>query len=200
MQKLGYIVSKRKIKDVVGFVEVVNSIDAIEDKTKPTLVIGLNEAKKLTDNFSILEKKINDNLYWTFGKTERRVDFDRDIDLFYENILKRSIDTIQYNYVNLLNFGYNRLKKLILFLQSDLDKHIYIYNDIVYIYYNNRVLGISLRLLKYNKIAISKIIGLLKKNNRNKLYYDDKCLSHKLKHIISNKKYVTPYFLSIFEC
>ena len=200
MQKLGYIVSKRKIKDVVGFVEVVNSGDAIEDKTKPTLVIGLNEAKKLSDNFSILEKKINDNLYWTFGKTERRVDYDRDIDLFYEEVLKRSIDKIQYNYINLLNFGYNRLKKLILFLQSEIDKHIYIYNDMAYVYYNNRVLGISLRILKYNKIAISKIIGLLKNNRSNKLYYDDKCLSYKLKRIINNKKYVTPYFLSIFEC
>lgn len=200
MQKLGYIVSKRKIKDVVGFVEVVNSVDAIEDKTKPTLVIGLNEAKKLSDNFSILEKKINDNLYWTFGKTERRVDYDRDIDLFYEEVLKQSIDKIQYNYINLLNFGYNRLKKLILFLQSEIDKHIYIYNDMAYVYYNNRVLGISLRILKYNKIAISKIIGLLKNNRSNKLYYDDKCLSYKFKRIISNKKYVTPYFLSIFEC
>lgn len=200
MQILGYIVSKRKINNTVGFVEVVNSIKAIEDSTKPVLVIGLNEAKKLTENFSILEKKINDNLYWTFGKTERRVDYDRDLEWFYGEVLRRSIDAIDYRYVNVIEFRYQRLKKLLLFLQSEVDKHIYICNDMVYVFYDKKVLGISLRLLRYNKIVSNKVIKLLYRQKKNKLYYNDKCLSLKLRQIISNKKYVTPYFLSIFEC
>lgn len=200
MQTLGYIVSKRKIRNVVGFVKVVDSIESIDDKTKPTLVIGLEEAKKTTDNFSILEKKINDNLYWTFAKTERRTDYDRDLELFCGEVLKRSIDNIKYVYVNILNLGYQRLKKLILFLQSNVDKHIYICNDMVYVYSGQKVFGVSLRLLRYNKIVSNKVIKWLYKQNKNKLYFNDKCLSFKLRQVISNKKYATPYFLSIFEC
>lgn len=200
MQKLGYIVSKRKIKDVEEFVEVVTSIDMVDDPTKPILVVGLNEAKKLTENFSILEKKIEENLYWTFGKTERRVDYDRDINTFYNYVLNKSVSNVQYTYINVLGYCYSRLKKLILFLQSNIDKYIYIYNEMMYIYYGNKVLGISLKMLRYNKISNAKVINLVKRNKNNRIYYSDKCLGLKLKQIISNRRYATPYFLAIFEC
>ena len=61
MQKLGAIVSKRAIKDVVGFVEVVKDIESVSDPTKPILVIGLEEAKKLGKEFSILNRKLDKN-------------------------------------------------------------------------------------------------------------------------------------------
>ena len=64
MKKLGYIVSKRKLKNVVDFVGVVNSIEDIEDPTKPFLIIGLNEAKEITPNFSILNKKLDEDVFW----------------------------------------------------------------------------------------------------------------------------------------
>ena len=54
MKKLGYIVSKKKIKNVVDFVGVVNSVEDIDDPTKPFIIIGLNEAKEISPNFSIL--------------------------------------------------------------------------------------------------------------------------------------------------
>ena len=57
MKKLGYIVSKKKIKNVVDFVGVVNSVEDVEDPTKPFIIIGLNEAKEIASDFSILNKK-----------------------------------------------------------------------------------------------------------------------------------------------
>ena len=65
MKILGSIVSKRKIKDVVGFVEVVNDISKVSDPTKPILIVGLSEAKKLISNFSILEKSVGGDIFWT---------------------------------------------------------------------------------------------------------------------------------------
>ena len=53
MKKLGYIVSKKKIKNVVDFVGVVNSVEDIDDPTKPFIIIGLNEAKEKSPNLSI---------------------------------------------------------------------------------------------------------------------------------------------------
>ena len=94
MRKLGTIVSKRKINDVVGFVEVVNDITEVNNPTKPILVIGLNEAKKLKEDFCILEKELDKDLFWTFGKTEKRNDHEKDIDKFYEYILNKEIENI----------------------------------------------------------------------------------------------------------
>ena len=96
MQKLGTIVSKRAIKDVVGFVEVVKDMESVNDSTKPILVIGLEEAKKQGKEFSILNKRLDNNLFWTFGKTERRTDHERDIQNFYEYVLNKSIKNILF--------------------------------------------------------------------------------------------------------
>ena len=55
MKKLGYIVSKRKINNIVDFVGLVDDVSKIEDPTKPFIIVGLNEVKDLP-NFSILNK------------------------------------------------------------------------------------------------------------------------------------------------
>ena len=79
MKALGSIVSKRKIKDTVGFVEVVNDIKEVSGQTNPILIVGLDEAKKIASNFSILNKKIDNNVFWTFGKTEKRDEHEKDV-------------------------------------------------------------------------------------------------------------------------
>ena len=87
MKKLGYIVSKRKIKNVVDFVGLVNSVEDIEDPTKPFIIIGLEEAKEIAPNFSILNKVLDTDVFWTFGKTERRTEHERDLENFYKYVL-----------------------------------------------------------------------------------------------------------------
>ena len=101
MKKLGYIVSDKKINNVKGFVEVVNDI-SLADTTKPVLLVGLENAKKNINNFSILNKKANDNLFWTIKKTEKRVDFENDIDYFYNYIINNISRNIKYYYINIL--------------------------------------------------------------------------------------------------
>ena len=102
MKKLGYIVTDRKINNVKDFVEVVNDI-SLTDSTKPVLLVGLENAKKNIENFSILNKKVNDNLFWTFKKTEKRVDFENDINYFYNYIIYNITRNIKYYYINILN-------------------------------------------------------------------------------------------------
>ena len=88
MKTLGYIISKRTIKEKVNFVEVVDNIEKIDDPTKPFIIIGMNEAKKLVDDFNALEKQLDEDVFWTFSKTERRVDYERDLENFYDYILE----------------------------------------------------------------------------------------------------------------
>lgn len=197
MNILGSIVSKRKIKENIGFVEVVNDINSVDDKTKPILIIGYNEAKSIYPNVSILDKRICDNVYWTFGKTEKKYEYDKDIKLFYEFVVKYALKDINYYYINILKLKYNNIKKIINILNNNKIKYIYINNNIIYIYYNNYILGLSLEMTDYLGIDRTKIINKIRKNKNNIIKYSDSFLDLSLKKVINNKKYVMPYFMSI---
>ena len=199
MKKLGYIVSKKKIKNVVDFVGVVNSVEDIDDPTKPFIIIGLNEAKEISPNFSILNKVLDVDVFWTFGKTEKRTEYERDLKKFYKYVIDKYINNIKYYYINILNLKYNKIKKLYNIITSNDKKYIYTSNDMLYIFYDNNILGISLRILKYLKIDIKKIFKLLYKNKNNIIYNTDSFLTNEMKKVITNKKYVIPYFISILE-
>lgn len=196
MQKLGYIVSDRKINNVKGFVEVVNDI-SLADLTKPTLLVGIDLARSNVKNFSILDRRNNGNLFWTFKKTERRVDFESDIDYFYKYIINNIIYNIKYYYINILKLKYSKIKKLYNILFSSEKKYIYISNNMIYILYNGIVLGISLSIMEYMRIPPEKIIKKLYSNKNNVICTDASECVKSVKHEIGNKKYVVPYFMSI---
>lgn len=196
MQKLGYIVTDRKIKDVKDFVGVVDDI-SLADPTKPVLIVGIDLAKKYIENFSILDKKVNDNLFWTFKKTEKRVDFENDINYFYNYIIYNISRNIKYYYINILDLKYNKIKKLYNILFSGERKYIYISNNMFYILYNDAVLGISISILEYIKIDIKKIFKKLYSNKNNIICTNASDCVKSIKTEIGNKKYVIPYFMSI---
>ena len=199
MRKLGTIVSKRKINDVVGFVEVVNDITEVNNPTKPILVIGLNEAKKLKEDFCILEKELDKDLFWTFGKTEKRNDHEKDIDKFYEYILNKEIENIKYYYINFFKLRYNKIKNILNIINNENNKYIYINKNIIYIYYSNYIIGISLTVLEYLGIDKKKIFHRLKRNPKNIIQYQTPFLTDKMRKVVNNKKYIIPYFMSLQE-
>ena len=199
MRKLGTIVSKRKINDVVGFVEVVNDITEVNNPTKPILVIGLNEAKKLKEDFCILEKELDKDLFWTFGKTEKRNDHEKEIDKFYEYILNKEIENIKYYYINFFKLRYNKIKNILNIINNENNKYIYINKNIIYIYYSNYIMGISLTVLEYLGIDKKKIFHRLKRNPKNIIQYQTPFLTDKMRKVVNNKKYIIPYFMSLQE-
>lgn len=196
MKKLGYIVTDKKINNVKDFVGVVNDI-SLTDPTKPVLLVGLENAKKNIENFSILKKKVNDNLFWTFRKTEKRVDFENDINYFYNYIINNITKNIKYYYINILNLKYNKIKKLYNILFSNERKYIYISNNMLYILYNGSVLGISISILEYIKIDTKKFFRKLYSNKNNIICTNASDCVKSIKAEIGNKKYVVPYFMSI---
>lgn len=197
MSSLGYIISDTKIKNLKGFVEQVNDV-SLADLTKPTLFVGIENAKKNIKDFSILDKKYGDNIYWTYKKTEKRVEFEDDIEKFYNNIIYNISCNIKYYYINIYNLRYNKIKKLYNILFSDKGKYIYISNEMIYLLYkDNIILGISLNLLEYIKIKKEKILNKLYSNKNNIICTDvSKCVKA-IRNEIGNNKYVVPYFMSI---
>ena len=112
-------------------------------------------------------------------------------------MLESAIKDIKYYYVNLLTIKLNSVKKLINILNNGDKKYIYISNNIFYVYYNNYILGVSLDITSWLNISKKKILSKLHSNPNNIISYSDAFLSYDIKRIINNKKYVTPYFMSI---
>lgn len=200
MFTLGYIISERKITNIKGFVECVKDI-SLADSTKPILIVGYKNAKTfLGDNFDILNKKISDKMFWTFNKTERRIDFDEDIKNFYQFCIDNIINNIKYYYINIINLKYNKIKKLYNILLSQEKKYIYINDGMIYFYFmDNKILGISLRILKYCGISVKKIISKLKLNSSNIIVNSSNPFVRSVKKEIINKDYIVPFFLKINE-
>lgn len=195
MKTLGYIVSDRKLKNIDGFVEQVNDIE-LADSTKPILLVGWKKAKENENYTSILEKKLDDNLYWTFNKSESRVDFENDLENFYNIIYNNILKNINYYYINIFKLKYSNIKKIYSILFSNKVKNIYISNNMIYVLYKTNVLGISIDILKYCNINTKKIIERIKSNPNNIIYEDDNKLIFKLVKRLGNKKYAVPYFIS----
>lgn len=195
MKVLGYIVTEHKMKGIENFVEQVNSIE-LADSTKPILLISWKNAKKHPKYTNILDRKLDDNLFWTFSKSENRSDFERDLEKFYNFIFTNFTNTVTYYYVNILKLHYNKLKKLYNIINSNIVKNIYINNRMVYIpFQNDKILGISLQILSYCGIKQSKVLSRIFKNSNNKQVDSTDKNTIKLERKLGDKKYVIPFLV-----
>lgn len=198
MEKLGYIISNTKIRGIADFIELTTDPSYFNTK-KPVLIVGLETARATVPNFSILKKNSEKDKFWTFGKTERRVDYERDVEKFYRYVIERHVEKIKYYYVDITKLSPRKIKNFLNILKSPTNKHIYIYGDMLYLYHEEYVLGISLKMLKYAGINTEKHLKRIYKNKNIKFYYDDKVLNPYIRQYSKNKKYLVPFFLSLME-
>lgn len=198
MKKLGYLISQRKLREVADFIEITDDINKF-DEDSPAIIIGLENARKAIKNFSILKKNPYKNKFWTFDKNERRSDFNTDIEKFYNYVLSSNINAIKYYYVDILTLSKEKVKNLLKILSSSDDKYIYVYKEMLYLYHKNYILGISLSLLKYCNKDVKKLLKKVSKNKATKIYYSDANISAQMRQYAKNKRYITPYFLSLVE-
>lgn len=200
MNKLGYVISDNIIKEKNDFVGYVKDISEA-DPTKPILYIGYKKAKKVEGYKNILDKKINDNTFWTFKKTESRSDYEIDLEKFYIYIINNILYNINYYYINIIYIKYNKLKKLynILFNYTK-QKYIYISKNMIYFQYEDNTYGISLNLLEYMGINQKKILQRIRSNRSNIIIYDNNEKVHKiLKEIGYDNRYAVPYLMEKLE-
>ena len=67
---LANIITKTKLK-VSSFFNITSDFNSV-DKNIPTLIIGWKETKELFPNQNILDNRIDEYIYWTFSKREKR--------------------------------------------------------------------------------------------------------------------------------
>lgn len=125
--------------------------DAIEGV--PTLIIGKSKAESVIDNFDINRKAYDGGLFWTFGRRERRWEYEDDIAMFEKTCIRFMSDRVKYKYVDILSFTRGRLKSLLTYLLSEKAKNIGITDNEGFLFVQESgsmtVLGVSLSLASY---------------------------------------------------
>jgi len=196
---LGNIVTQIDFKTNQLF-KIVNNLGEIE-KELPTLIIGWEFTKLIFNENkpSILEKQISDNLYWTFTKKERRVDFEEDYKKFIEICLENINDKINYNFVNILMSKQSILKNIISKLTSSTICYIYIKNNsFIYIFDGFEITGVDFNAIDFIKIDRKKIYRILY-SNKNDVFFNTDFLPKEIKEKIINRNRLVPYLKTIFD-
>lgn len=198
MEKLGYIISNTKIKGVDDYIEVTTD-PSYFTSDKPSLLVGLELARSNIKNFSILNKNPEKNKFWTFAKTEKRTDYERDLNKFYKYVLTSLIDNVKYYYVDLTRINKTKIKALLNILSNDSVKYLYFYKEMLYLYHEGYILGVSLQMLRYMGFNVDKRIKKILKNKANKTFFNDKSINLSIKQYAKNKRYLIPFFLSLSD-
>src|ERR1035441_5178423 len=107
---LGNIISEQPVKQN-GLFFITNNLENV-NREIPTLVIGWDFSKRIFNGskLSILDKKIDKNISWTFTKKEKRVDYEKDLKFFMKNSLLSAENRFKYQYVNALTEKYETFK------------------------------------------------------------------------------------------
>ena len=154
---VGNIVTSSIIKE--DNFKICKDLDSINHDL-PTLIIGWSNAKELIrEEISIIHKKINDNLYWTFSPKERKVDYDKDIINFKKRCYNKIGNNIPYVYLDILHGKLHINKRIIQKIYTLSDAVSYVSkNNMLYIFGENIIFGVDLNMCELIGINKEKII------------------------------------------
>ena len=186
MKTLGYILSDRKIRDIEPFVTQIKTLEEAKESL-PILIVGWDAAKAHSGYKSVIERSLGNSIYWTFKKTESRVDFEADLKNFYNKIVSSFTETLKYEYVNPHYLTEERIKKMLEYVNSGVCRCIYLSNDMLYIPCKERVIGVSLRVCEYCKKDVEWMISEISKSG--KLVTDRNIEDKSVFKWFQNKKY-----------
>jgi hypothetical protein len=154
------IVTKTNL-NIDKYFNIVQSIDEIIDDL-PTLVIGWDIVKTINPNADFIDKKLSNNIYWTFKKTERRDIFEEDLYYFIKHSYNLLIKNIEYIFIDLILFSDSELKATFKKIKKSPKVIGYKYNNMLYLYTNKTIYGFDLKLLKYLDLDSDKTIEKIK--------------------------------------
>ena len=171
MKKIGNIIVSSPNSKVDDCYNKFLSLSNV-DNNLPTMIIGLKNAKQNIENFSIFKQEYRNNmLWWTFSKTEKRSDYDKDMQKFYEVCINNIINNIKYHNININELTYSKIKKLIEYIINNYKKIYYIDNNkFIFIYdieKTKSIYGISLNTCAFYGISKEKILKMIADNQNN---------------------------------
>lgn len=149
MKKIANILTDKK----TVFPEYYNVVKEKENLIKdiPTLVIGWDFTKMNYPEAKIVEWKINENTFWTFGNREKRDEYEQRVEKFGSIAVDRFVKSIKYIPVNIMTSSKEEKIELNNYVEGMEEKEIYLSNNMAYIYIPSMktVYGIYLREIEY---------------------------------------------------
>lgn len=170
------------------------------DKSLPTLIIGYNEAKQMINGFNILKKGYPEQkLWWTFSKMEKRTDYDKDIEEYYNVLINEMTKTVEYVLCDILTLSKEEKKKLWKYLSSNRNKLVYNhFNKFLFVYDKelNKVFGLSLSTCRYLGCDTNNLINKLKVIPNNRVISDFNSYPNEIKRKLQDNIH---YMLPLYE-
>ena len=192
---LGRIITKSKNVETVDFVDVTSDKALAINCTIPTLVVGKKNIQEIVgaENVHYLDKNINNNLSWTFSLFEKRNEYQNDIKEFNKRIINSLINSVTYRFFNIFTEPISHVKAFIRFMYGSKPKVIYVTHNMLYIYCEHRVHGVSLTDLSYIGVKRDKILQRIRLNPNNKIINNEYFLTKSLKKYTNKNKMIVPY-------
>lgn len=180
MRYIGNIISKSDKYKFNRFINVTENFDV--NMGVPTLIVGVPNTERIVgkERMDYIDRKCGDNLFWTFATTEKRSDNERDVEKFKKLIINTLKSRIGYQFFNVLTCTNNRFRKFLRFLENDIKKYYYFTSKMLYIAYDETVIGISLEDCEYVGVGKRKIYEKLKKHNK-KIIFENNFLTEEEK-------------------
>jgi hypothetical protein len=193
---LANIVSDTNISVSDDF-KVVDSLDKITEGL-PTLIIGYHKIKILYPDFDITTNKVNDNVYWTFRKNEKRDKYEEDLNWFIRKVYSDLINSLSYVFVDPIQYKSKTLLKIIRKIYSSDNIISYEHDNMIYIYCDKIIFGVDLKLLKFMGVDFNRIKSKIKSIST--VFLEKNEILIEYKNIISffdNKMRYLPYLYFI---
>ena len=181
--------------------ELYNVVRGKEERVPdiPTLIIGWERTKTEYPDASIIEWKVADNVYWTYGKYERRDKYEVNVKKFQDLSFKKFVESLEYAFYDVLLTPPERFESFLASLGSDNQKTIYVTGDMMYLYYNgtNKVVGLSLRDCDYlNEFTKKRIFSSVYNSNTVNLLKNNDEISKEIRFKAKGRAYILPYLYS----
>jgi len=194
--KIANIVSKTNL-EVPEDINVVTSFNDIIEGL-PTLIIGYDYVNENYPDFDITDIKLGDNLYWTFKKNEKRDKFEEDLKWFIAKVYSDLVNELSYIFVDPLQYRGRKLIKIVRKIYSLKNAISYVNDQMVYVFSENLIFGIDLKLFKYIGYDQSKIESRIKAISSIFLRESDIFIEYKnIITILGDKTKYLPYLYSI---
>ena len=194
--KIANIVTSNKV-DVSDDINVVKSMDDIIVGI-PTLVTSYEWVSENYTDYDIYDKKLGDNLYWTFARTERRDIFALDVEEFVTLVNQKLVEKVDYVLLDLILFHKSTINKIIRKIFSLPNKIAFKHKDMIYIYGDKFIFGVDLDLIKYMGLDVNRIEIKIKRKCDVFLEDDEIFIEYKdnMERLDYSVKYI-PYLYSI---
>ena len=114
---------------------------------------------------------------------------------FIRNIVLNLHKQIPYKSINIFRLNKSDVKNL---LKSfyEIEQTVFISDKTIYVYNKKLIYGISIEELEYFGIRKERIINIIMKFDKTKVFLDEKQLDYTVRYMFKDFKYLFPYLLT----